>query len=273
MDNLVINLKTHSLIKAALKSPSHAYLFVGKKGLGKMSVAMLFAKSIMGDSLNSADFSRWLRLVEPIDDKKISIAQVKSARDFCNITTAESIKNKVVIINEAEHLSIEASNCLLSILEEPPVNTIFILVAHSRLLIPKTILSRTQTINFYPPSREQMQRLAEKYKIPLRIQELANFSPAKLIDLSNDVEEINNLYEMADAFIQGGLNERLMIISTLHEKYEAANLIDTIAIILQSDINRSDWRHDAESLILAQSHLYNNGNAKLVMENLALEFK
>jgi hypothetical protein len=118
-----------------------------------------------------------------------------------------------------------------------------------------------------------MHELAEKYDIPSSAQELPIFSPAKLISLSTDSEEINRLYERANGFIEGGLNERLMIISTLHEKHETANLIDAIAIILQSDNSQLDWRHDAESLILAQSHLYNNGNARLVMENLALEFK
>jgi DNA polymerase III delta prime subunit len=273
MDNLVINPKTRSLIMAALKSPAHAYLFVGKKGLGKTSTAMLFAKSVMGDSLNSADRERWLRVVEPIENKKISIAQIKSAREFCNLTAGERVQNKVVIIDEAELLSTEASNCLLSILEEPPANTVFILISHSKLSIPKTILSRTQIINFYLPNKEQMHELAEKYDIPSSAQELPIFSPAKLISLSTDSEEINRLYERANGFIEGGLNERLMIISTLHEKHETANLIDAIAIILQSDNSQLDWRHDAESLILAQSHLYNNGNARLVMENLALEFK
>ena len=246
MDNLVINPKTRSLIMAALKSPTHAYLFVGKKGLGKTSTAMLFAKSVMGDSLNSADLERWLKVVEPIENKKISIAQIKSAREFCNLTAGERVQNKVVIIDEAELLSIEASNCLLSILEEPPANTIFILVAHSKLSIPKTILSRTQMINFYLPSKEQMHELAEKYDIPSKLQELPIFSPAKLVALSADSEEINRLYEKANGFIEGGLNERLMIISTLYEKHETVNLIGAMAIILQSSNSQSGWCRDAE---------------------------
>jgi len=118
-----------------------------------------------------------------------------------------------------------------------------------------------------------MHDLAEKYKISSKVQELPIFSPAKLISLSTDTDEINRLYKKASGFIEGGLNDRLMIISTLHEKHEIANLIEAMAIILQSDNSLTNWRHDAESLILAQSHLYNNGNARLVMENLALEFK
>jgi hypothetical protein len=128
-------------------------------------------------------------------------------------------------------------------------------------------------INFYLPSKEQMHELAEKYDIPSKLQELPIFSPAKLVGLSADSEEINRLYEKANGFIEGGLNERLMIISTLYEKHETVNLIGAMAIILQSSNSQSGWCRDAESLILAQSHLYNNGNARLVMENLALEFK
>ena len=67
-------------------------------------------------------------------------------------------KWKFFIIEPAEKMTIEAFNCLLKTLEEPPDNTIIILIAKHKETIPVTILSRSQTIFFQPLHSEEISK-------------------------------------------------------------------------------------------------------------------
>jgi len=61
--------------------------------------------------------------------------------------------NKVVLISPAHRMNINAANALLKVLEEPPTNTVFILVSDRPDLLPATIRSRCSTIGFRTPAR------------------------------------------------------------------------------------------------------------------------
>jgi DNA polymerase III gamma/tau subunit len=273
MDKLVINSKTEILLNNALKRPSHSYLFVGKRGLGKTAAAIGFGKELIGDNASSGDLDRWLKLVEPVQGKKISITQIKEARQFCNLATNSDLKNKIILIDEAEEMSMEAYNCMLTILEEPPPKTIFIMVAHSKMGIPKTILSRVQQINFYSPDKNQLKSIIEKADLSNETIELLGYLPAKIVKYNQNKEDITDVYNKAKSFLNGGLIERLMVISTLSDKSIISEFINLLMILLKENQVSADWLSNSQNLILSQSHLYNNGNAKLVLENLALEFE
>ena len=211
-------------------------------------------------------------IVGSIDGKKLSIEQMRSIREFCNKTASGEIDNKIVLIDDADNMSIEAYNSLLTLLEEPPAKTVIILIAHSKMSIPKTILSRVQTVNFYPPSSNQLEEIIKKSGLDKNIPSYILSTPAKIHSYSSREDELNNLYNNANEFITGDLTKRLMIISFIKEKTDAADFMSIMASIMENVANTEDWSNRSESLILAQSHLYNNGNAKLVLENLAQEF-
>ena len=272
MNDLIINPKTRKLLDVAKKSTAHSYLFVGKEGLGKTLSAVEFAQNIMGEKATKGDKKRWLMFVEPVEGKKLSIEQIRAVRAYCNKTASGNIENKSVVIDEADNMSLDAYNSLLTLLEEPPAKTVIILVAHSKMGIPKTILSRLQVINFYPPNVSQISSMIEKSGLSEDIANSVRLLPAKLISYSERKDELMDYYKNAESFIEGGLVERLMIVSTLKDKKDTGELMAFMAAILQSQPNIEDWTSKSENLILAQSHLYNNGNAKLVMENLAQEF-
>jgi DNA polymerase III delta prime subunit len=272
MNELIINPKTQSALDSALLKPSHAYLFVGAAGLGKTEAAKHFAKKLLGDSSTVGDFERWVSIIEPVELKKISISQMSAVKDFANKTSSGDISNKVIIIDKADRMSIEASNSLLLLLEEPPESTILILVADSSLNIPKTIISRTQVIKFMPPNKTQTEDLIKANKIDKRLLGAIGMYPAKMVkSAQDDHEKLNNMIEKADGFIRGGIKERLMISSSVSDKPEAEELLKTMAILLQSPDEIEASADLAEGLIAAQLHLYNNGNPKFVIEALAME--
>jgi DNA polymerase III gamma/tau subunit len=162
---------------------------------------------------------------------------------------------------------------MLTILEEPPPKTIFIMVAHSKMGIPKTILSRVQQINFYSPDKNQLKSIIEKADLSNETIELLGYLPAKIVKYNQNKEDITDVYNKAKSFLNGGLIERLMVISTLSDKSIISEFINLLMILLKENQVSADWLSNSQNLILSQSHLYNNGNAKLVLENLALEFE
>ncbi|MDC3076085.1 AAA family ATPase [Paracoccaceae bacterium] len=155
----------------------NAWLFHGPRGIGKASLALNVGKVI-----SNIDFSKKNRVTsiseEDIrnpktsvninnvfycrkkwDEKKklfqkyISIEDIRElTRKFYLSSTDNSYK--VCIVDTTEDLNISASNSLLKILEEPPKNTLFILVSNNQQSIIPTILSRCQKVGF--------QRLNEK---------------------------------------------------------------------------------------------------------------
>ncbi|OWK27238.1 MAG: hypothetical protein US76_02905 [Parcubacteria group bacterium GW2011_GWA2_38_13b] len=153
---------------AALKNLSHAYLFSGPASLGKMTLAMEFAKFLQcpntkngkqqfaycGRCKDCYDMDRKshpdFTIFPPFasEETEIKIGQIR------NLIKIFSFKNysapyKIAIIDNADQMTNEAANALLKTLEEPSDNSILILIAsHPETLLP-TIVSRCQQIKFF----------------------------------------------------------------------------------------------------------------------------
>jgi len=84
---------------------------------------------------------------------QIKVDQVRACVDFVS-KTSHFNHNKVVLVEEAEAMNVNASNALLKSLEEPQGNTIFILVTNAPSKLLATIQSRCQTINIKTPTYE-----------------------------------------------------------------------------------------------------------------------
>lgn len=117
---------------------SHAYLFVGTRGVGKTSVARIFAKEI-GVSPND--------LYEIDAASNRGIEDIRELRDGVRVLPFDS-KYKIYIIDEVHMLSKDAWGALLKTLEEPPKHVIFILATTEVQKVPETIISRCQIFTF-----------------------------------------------------------------------------------------------------------------------------
>ena len=145
-----------SILESFIKNNSipHALIFCGGRGIGKTSMARIFAKAI-----NSEEIINNPQVGEDIDGgKSLDVIEIDAAsnngvdqiRDIIDISQYSSLKckYKVFIIDEAHMLSKAAFNALLKTLEEPNDNTIFILATTEVEKIPITISSRCQLISF-----------------------------------------------------------------------------------------------------------------------------
>jgi DNA polymerase-3 subunit delta' len=86
--------------------------------------------------------------------KEIKIDQIRALADFMNISTHRQ-GVRVIVLYPAEALNTAAANALLKTLEEPPPNTVFLLVSNSLDRLLPTILSRCRKFALSMPSREQ----------------------------------------------------------------------------------------------------------------------
>lgn len=131
------------------KKIGHAYLFAGSRGLGKTSVARIFAKEI-GTTEK--------------DLYEIDAASNNSVDDIRNLT--ENVYTlpfespyKVYILDEAHMLSKGAWNAFLKTLEEPPSHAVFILATTELEKVPETVQSRCQVFTFKKPGRAELAKV------------------------------------------------------------------------------------------------------------------
>lgn len=140
----------------------HALLFTGVDGIGKqtMAIALGMALNCMSPDGESAcgKCSACQKVVSGLHPDMIII---KAEGSFIKIGQVRALARqlrfapieggwRVVIINDAQTMNLEASNAILKILEEPPKNTLIVLTADQTTSLLSTIVSRCQQIAFRP---------------------------------------------------------------------------------------------------------------------------
>ncbi|NLZ25437.1 MAG: DNA polymerase III subunit gamma/tau, partial [Clostridiales bacterium] len=140
-------------------SVGHAYLFTGTRGVGKTSVAKMFARAVNclspvnGSPCGKCEVCRQLISQTNFDIQEIdaasnnSVDQIRELIEKINFPPTVG-RYKVYIIDEVHMLSRSAHNALLKTLEEPPSYAIFILATTEVHQIPPTILSRCLRFDF-----------------------------------------------------------------------------------------------------------------------------
>ena len=162
--------------------PFHAYLFSGPRGIGKTTVARIYAKALncltLGDPepceacviCNEFNNNQTLDLVEIDAASNRGIDEIRNLRESVGFVPLKS-KYKIFIIDEAHMLTKEAFNAFLKTLEEPPEHAIFILATTEPTKLPATVLSRLQRFDFKRISREeifkQLKTISEKEHIKI----------------------------------------------------------------------------------------------------------
>jgi DNA polymerase-3 subunit gamma/tau len=144
------------LSRAALEQRvAPAYLFSGTRGVGKTTLARIFAKALncrtapTGEPCNVCDQCRAITLGNSVDVVEIDgasnrgIDDVRRLKEVVGYAPMEG-GYKIFIIDEAHMLSREAFNALLKTLEEPPARVTFLLATTEPHKFPATIISRCQ---------------------------------------------------------------------------------------------------------------------------------
>ena len=154
---------------------SHAYLLSGPPHVGKMALAINLAQAVncleatgipCGTCTQCTRIGQGthadVRIIAPGQGEdarsartRIGISDIKEALRRVSLKPYEG-SSSVVIFDGAEFMTDDAANALLKTLEEPPPQVMFLLLTANESAVLPTVLSRCQTLNLLPLSKDQM---------------------------------------------------------------------------------------------------------------------
>lgn len=146
----------------------HALLFHGPAGIGKRAFAWRLAQYLLcntptaeggcGTCVSCRRFEAGthpdLLSVTPIGDSAtITVDQVRTVRDFVTLKPHTAAR-KLVVLEPAESMNVNAANALLKVLEEPPAASALLLISPAAARLPATIRSRCVAVAFRVPESQ-----------------------------------------------------------------------------------------------------------------------
>lgn len=154
----------------------HAFLFVGSTGTGRAAMARELAQVVLCEGKDRPDdccgrcgscllFARgahpdYGEVGLPEGRQSLPIDTVRRVQRSAALKPVRAAR-RVFVIRDVERMSIEAANCFLKTLEEPPGRCFFVLIASSLRRLPETIVSRCRVVRFANLALEVLQRRLE----------------------------------------------------------------------------------------------------------------
>lgn len=190
----------------------HALLLTGVRGLGKKHFALEFARTLLCQTKSDAACGQChschllssqahpdLMVVEP-DGHMIKIDQIREMVQFVSETAFQN-GLRIIIINPANAMNMNAANALLKTLEEPAPNSLIMLLSDQGLRLPATIISRCQKIIFSKPTTGVAQAWLQTQnhsQDPRLLLNLADGAPLRAQEIAE-----NGLFNLRQELYQG----------------------------------------------------------------------
>ena len=172
-DSIIGNdeIKKYLLDRVNNGKTSQSYLFVGNEGIGKLLIAKEFARKILCID-NKKDYCecKSCKCFESgnhpdyyIINESGETIKIDQIREITSKIIEQPIisDKKVYIINDCDKMTVEAQNCLLKTLEEPPEFAVIILISSNENTILNTIKSRCMILKFKNIPNDELQKYAK----------------------------------------------------------------------------------------------------------------
>ena len=218
----------------------HAYLFSGTRGVGKTTIARIFAKCLNCQTgVTDTPCCECSSCLEIDQSKAIDVIELDAASNTQVDNMRELMENanyqptsspyKVFIIDEVHMLSKSSFNAMLKTLEEPPAHVIFILATTDPEKIPVTVVSRCLHFNLMQMTNEeligQLKKIFDEEKINYdepAVDMIAQFAEGSMRDALSLADRVIN-YTNGEV-----LSEKLQTILGIISKDTTTDLIEAI---------------------------------------------
>ncbi|KPL15401.1 hypothetical protein AMJ74_01625 [candidate division WOR_3 bacterium SM1_77] len=238
LDDIVGQDTAKKFIRTAIKKDIlYNFLFVGPRGVGKRMFGFAMAKTLNCPP-NSPNFHLITPVPSKLKDKSDKIHEysknylpentVVDAEDRVSILI-EQIRNlderlmhmpesgtkRVVLILEADQMTDEAANCFLKTLEEPPIDTVFVLTSSRPEFLLPTIRSRCRVLPFTHLGRAQIEKIVYEGK-----DEFMLGSPGEILALreSSMVDNIMDVFKKTPMHLKSA--------ASVAREYERKNIVE-----------------------------------------------
>ena len=234
------------------KRVAHAYLFEGDKGVGKYLAAKQLAKALncLKNTVSKAEPDSCDRChsciridkkshpdvleIQAEDGGQIKVDTIRGLEEFLSFKPFEG-RWKVVLIDDADLMNVSAANAFLKTLEEPPGQSMMVLVSNKAQALLETIISRCRRVHFNPLPFEDFKQL-----LPLRdniglMYRLTGGRPGMAMDDGIYLSERNKAMEQFQYLIGTGSDSLWDTIETIEVWLEWAILfLRDMAILFTS---------------------------------------
>ena len=288
-ENLIGNSKIKETLNliAEKNNVLNGYMFIGIEGIGKKLFAIEFAKMLLCtengnkpcnhcksciefSGNNNPDF----KIIEP-DGNSIKIEQIRLMNSKI-IEKPITSSRKVYIINDSQKMTVEAQNCLLKTLEEPPEYATLILICNNEAQMLNTIKSRCTKINFNLINENELKEYIEKRtneKLNDNILRLSEGSIRKALELNEKVELYSNLEKFINKIEQ---MKKTSIFSEAELLYRNTDDIQEILNYMNIEFfekgkTNEKYLNCIEYIEQAKRRLKANSNYNMTIDNVLLK--
>jgi DNA polymerase-3 subunit delta' len=181
--------------------PIHpVWMLCGPRGIGKATLAYKIASNVYGNVgdffIIDLDHNIDERGTPKTDAKAISVHTVRAMIEKMQMSSMSG-KWRVILIDAVDELTVAAENAILKLLEEPPQQTLFLLVTHQLSNVLPTVRSRARVEKMRPLTISELRELCAKFmpdtEVSSEILKLSNGSFGKIANLKSSGGDV--IYE------------------------------------------------------------------------------
>lgn len=273
-ESLILHDSSRLALEALATRPPQGVLFVGPEGIGKLTVATILAQQL-------ADHPTDVRLISPDERGTLSIEVI---RELYKTTRAKQEGHQVVIIENADRMSLEAENAFLKLLEEPRAGLTFMLTAPQLEVLLPTILSRIQHVSLAPLPDEAIRHFIIARQPGIGQNDLSQLvfiaqgRPGMAMRLLEEgaLPKQRERMQLVKQLISAKPHERFILTSKMStSRDECLDTLNAMSRVIElqlsattSHAQATHWSNLAEALEKAQYAISHNGNVKAQLLHL-----
>lgn len=271
----------------------HAYLFSGPEKVGKYIVAKKLAHILQCEKNFCHECSTCIQIekkthpdtIEFEDDgESVKIEQIREVITRLHMTT--SSRYKIFLVERIERMTLEAANCILKTLEEPPADTIFLFTTAAIKEVLPTIVSRVRILSFHHCSEDLLYEKIREYYPESdddTLRQVSRFALGKAgiaFRLMRDPELLSLYRRMYQDFLRflsrPSIFDRFCYVQEFIEQpSKIDHFLDILthlvrSLMLKDPLNHERYIDILEQISRTRFSLKHNANVKLTLEKLML---